>query len=770
MLPRKMPPKTARYKVGDYSLNQKFIGYNARQDKTTQTPNVLVAPSQNVVLGTSGRVALVKGYALDGATSVVIDSGILSNYDFDNFKGDRRNMRAGFLTSAGNDGKLQYRYVNSAGTISWVNLMTSLTSIRMSFCDYWDNTALIKYVLWVDGSSNVYSWNGAVTTFASATSNTITKQGTNTWQQEGFTGAGSITIGGVTATYTGGYGTTTLTGVSHDFSGTVVASEIHQTPVTTALSSFNVINNLNFLGNNALLTAYVNPTGTSSFTPNNNNLVGASLIATNAFSTNPTDTQTFILNINGSPITFTFVAAIGVTAGNVLIETTLSATLANLQDLITNPSSTTAKHVALSGPNQTLVGYLTASVIGGLSAFYPTVIGCGRRNQVYLGSSSSNNLFISRVNNYLDYSFTSPTRIVGEGALIPLDAFPVGFLPMEVVISSGGTSAYDMYISEGLNTWSIIRSTLSSDNTKEQLEHIRMKVAPLEGAKSGRFMGKMTNHIMFIGNDNVAKLFGYLSYENVPSTTDFSYPIIDDMNSYDFTDGSLFYHRNYIYVSVPKSGLIRIYNMTDQTAQQNSNLKGVEDITQQPWFWEAPVTYPISGFYVVAGELYGHSYTTSESYKLFTGGNFNHQDIDANATFAFDDKGDRTQSKASDEIFVEGYIKQNTELNVTVNGDLDSFQTSQTRIIDGSDNTIVAYGAGAHSLGKNPLGSQPLGGAQTVTSTLPAWFHCVKTYPEVPFYLEQISFESKGVDLQWELTSFGTNAEFTPEGNNSITE
>jgi hypothetical protein len=45
----------------------------------------------------------------------------------------------------------------------------------------------------------------------------------------------------------------------------------------------------------------------------------------------------------------------------------------------------------------------------------------------------------------------------------------------------------------------------------------------------------------------------------------------------------------------------------------------MEDVTKQPWFWEAPVTYPISGFYVVNGELYGHSYTTSESYKLFTG-------------------------------------------------------------------------------------------------------------------------------------------------------
>ncbi|WP_230682043.1 hypothetical protein, partial [Streptococcus pneumoniae] len=86
------------------------------------------------------------------------------------------------------------------------------------------------------------------------------------------------------------------------------------------------------------------------------------------------------------------------------------------------------------------------------------------RNQVYLGTSNSNNLYISKVNSYTDYSFTAPTRVVGEGALIPLDAPPTGFLAQE---SQTSTDAYDMYISEGLSTWAVIRATLSSDLTKE---------------------------------------------------------------------------------------------------------------------------------------------------------------------------------------------------------------------------------------------------------------------------------------------------------------
>lgn len=646
-LPAKMPAKSAEHKIGDYGLIDKFLGYNARGDKTTLPVGTLISPSQNVVINTSGRIAHVRGYALDGVGSTTPDSGILSNFDFINFKGDTRNLRAGFLTSAGNDGKLQYRYLTGS-TVNWVTLKSSLTNVRISYTEYWDNTALVKLVTWVDGSNNVYQWNGSVTTFASATSTTVTKQGTNTWAQEGFSATGSIVIGGVTATYSGGTGTTTLTGVSVDFSASTVGSIIHQDVVTTSLSS----------------------------------------------------------------------------------------------------------------------------ITGILSTFGPTVIGCGRRNQVYYGASNSNVLYISKVNNYADVSFTSPVRVVGEGALIPLDSAPTKFIPLE---SRTDTNAYDMYISEGLGTWAVIRATLSADLTKETLEHIRMKVAPLQGALSERLATKMKNHIMFVGNDKVANFLGYISYQYVPETVDFSFPIIDDMSAYDFTDASIYYNQNYAYITIPKSGLIRIFNMTDQTKQSTGSVRAEEGVDPasegQNWFWEAPVTYPISGFYFTPDKgLCGHSYTSSESYKLFTGGSFNGQNIVTNATLSCDDKGDRTQTKASDEVFVEGYIKQNTILPVTVSGDLDAFATSQTRNIDGSDTTIVAYGGGSHSLGTKPLGSAPLGGADTITSILPAWFHCVKTYPEVPFYLESLSFGTNGIDLDWQLIAMGTNARVTNEGNNSITE
>lgn len=728
-----MVTKNAQNKIGEYQLNSNFNGYVARLDKTIVGPNLLVSPSKNVMIGTSGRIASVSGYTLDGAGSTIIDSGILSKFDFFNFKGDVRNMRAGFMTVLNDDGKLQFRYDNGT-TVSWLDLFgktisrsvfVPMTSINLSFTTFFDTTEKLKLCLWVDGTGNVYEWNGALTTIAKASGNTLTMQGV------------------MTAKTTISFNSTTLT-ISDSANGFLEAGFVSGDKITVS-GAVNSANNKTFqietvaagvitLKSGSVLSSEVAGASITIKKQGKNNWISEGFYSSR-------DKKIIINNIE-----YTY------TGG----EST--DTLTGITPAL--PSITIGTPVYQS-PVITAISSMTYIE----STFTPTVIGCGKDNQVYLGSSVSNNQYISKVNNYKDYTFSS-TRLSGEGMLLRLKAPPIKYISQE---SQESSQAYDMYISSGQNNWQVVRSTLSSDNTKEKLELIDMKIAPLQGAKSEKLATKMKNHIVFIGCDNVANFLGYMSNQFVPIMTDFSSPIIDDMKGYDFTDASIEYHRNYIFIAIPKHGIIRIYNMTNQT-QSSSNQSQVEDINNQPWFWEAPIGYPISSFYVVNGELYGHGYNTSESYKLFSGTSFNGQDIDTNATFGYDDKGERTQSKGSNEIWIEGYIKQNTKLKIEVSGDLDYFRQSKTTILDGSDSRLVSFGGKSGAIGKDSLGTKPLGGTTLSTETLPAWFHGAKTYQQVPFYLEQVSFSSKGVDIQWELLCYGTNARMTTEGNNSITE
>lgn len=83
-----------------------------------------------------------------------------------------------------------------------------------------------------------------------------------------------------------------------------------------------------------------------------------------AIGTQPTTTHTITLTVNGTAIVLTAVAAIGSTAGNFLIGATDAATLANLMQLLANPSITSTTQVALSTANQLLLSYLDFALVG----------------------------------------------------------------------------------------------------------------------------------------------------------------------------------------------------------------------------------------------------------------------------------------------------------------------------------------------------------------------------------------------------------------------
>ena len=70
-----------------------------------------------------------------------------------------------------------------------------------------------------------------------------------------------------------------------------------------------------------------------------------------ALGTNPANTKTWTLTINGTAVTGTFVSSIGSTAGNVLIGASAAATAQNLLNLLQNPQTTTSTSVALSSAN-----------------------------------------------------------------------------------------------------------------------------------------------------------------------------------------------------------------------------------------------------------------------------------------------------------------------------------------------------------------------------------------------------------------------------------
>lgn len=591
------------------------LGYRNREDITNLPPGVLIVGSQNVLTNVSERIQVRQGYALDGATNSAL-APILSSFDWQTKTSGEVHLRAGFLTTAANDGKLQYRYVDSAGAVTWRDLTSSLTTVAYNFTSWWNTTENLRECLFVNGTSNIFKWNGATAEIASSTANTITKTGTTSWADAGFYTAGnkSVVINGTAYAYTGGETTTTLTGVSPDPTGEAIGSVVHQAVVTTANSTMTTI-----------------------------------------------------------PATFP----------NGLISTL--------------------------------------------------------NNQVFVGALTSSVLYISKVNSFTDYSQSTP-RQSGDGAVLILDDQLVAFDPQENF----------MYVSAGKDLWYNVNFSLQTSTvgvTYEQVNALRLKTGKRQGARSQAFVSHMKNDIITVTNEPTIDTFGRVeSSLATPQTTNISDSIKLDVDSYDFSNGSIAYHRFYIYVAVPVEGLVLVYNIATRS-------------------WESPQTIPVSRFYVVDGELYGHGYSTSESYKLFTGyadrvyTGFSGNPISAKAVFSYQNYGSRSTFKKANAFYVEGYISPGTVLTAKLTYELDGCATTKSFEIDGSDTQIVCIPSADGSLGKESLGKIKLGGYFTAPLTgLPPKFRTEKTFNNTDFFEVSPSFETLGVDQRYELIAFGLNA------------
>ena len=208
-----------------FNLISKTIGYISKPDKTNTSRFALVDPSQNVLINDEEKIATRGGYTLFGAANASVNA-IEGSIDWKTSGNTTLNLR-----SYDDELEVFIGTVNSIAFNSWERLLDGWTAVAFSFDAWWSTSEGIDLLLWVNGSDKIWEWPGAITTFLSATSNTLKKQGTNTWAQDRFLVAGTRKVrikdtGGTWRefTYTGGESTTTLTGVTPDPTGFTFAA------------------------------------------------------------------------------------------------------------------------------------------------------------------------------------------------------------------------------------------------------------------------------------------------------------------------------------------------------------------------------------------------------------------------------------------------------------------------------------------------------------------------------------------------------------------
>jgi hypothetical protein len=227
----------------DFKLQnmREYGGFLNKADITNLKGVYLVKDSQNVVSTDEGRLGTRKGYSLFGSADTTLEP-ITAEYSWLTARGDEIMLRG--RNDASTTGTLEFYHADIG---AWTELVNSLGTGVFNFTTYWDTTEAQDALIFVCNDSNLYYWSGGVTTFASAGTNTLTKQGTASWAEEGFilSGTTQVTIEGTVYTYTGGESTTTLTGVTPDpaSAGHTVGAAAFQTVRTNTNKPASNLNN-----------------------------------------------------------------------------------------------------------------------------------------------------------------------------------------------------------------------------------------------------------------------------------------------------------------------------------------------------------------------------------------------------------------------------------------------------------------------------------------------------------------------------------------------
>lgn len=201
----------------NFLLTEESLGYVTSQDPSNADNRFLVAGSQNVLIDVMKKVKIRSGYSRLGSANTSLthcrnawtwDTSLSQHYP-QRFYDDELEVYLGTIDT----------YPINA----WTRIANGWSTTNIMRAAFWYNaTEAMDVQLMVVGDDKTYEWGGGVAVVSSDNegASTVTKKGTTTWAQNHFySDAGSTRTlvcvrTGAEYTYTGGEGTTTLTGVS----------------------------------------------------------------------------------------------------------------------------------------------------------------------------------------------------------------------------------------------------------------------------------------------------------------------------------------------------------------------------------------------------------------------------------------------------------------------------------------------------------------------------------------------------------------------------
>jgi hypothetical protein len=381
-------------------------------------------------------------------------------------------------------------------------------------------------------------------------------------------------------------------------------------------------------------------------------------------------------------------------------------------------------------------------------------------NQVHYGSYTSRLVYVSQNTDYTNVTVPA-SRVAGDPDIFTGDSCCSGITVQKGDALKGGAVIAG---SEG-DWYQIIRSNITVGAVlQEQVDVTKTQSADLESPFGHEFIDVVGDTIIFLDKTHQLHQLGFVRSVFAPTYPQLSTDIQTELSEKDPTGGHLRAIGDKIYITMPLSGDVYIYRIS-QKLDALGNL-----LAERLWF--APFVWNVSRVAVINGVEYGHSNANPQLYQLWDTNQW-HDDspsgdplaYESRARFAYQSNGRREGKWAFDKVYIEAYATQNTTLLGNV-----YFEYQGSSGIDALDITsplnpatqFSGFLASSASLGQSSLGGNPLGQDVDVSlndqDTVPK-IRAICGVQESFVYEYGLEVYSANADDRWELLFLGANAQ-----------
>lgn len=176
--------------------------------------------------------------------------------------------------------------------------------------------------------------------------------------------------------------------------------------------------------------------------------------------------------------------------------------------------------------------------------------------------------------------------------------------------------------------------------------------------------------------------------------------------------------------------------------------------------WESPIVGWNVGAWTIyddgtGAELYFGDAITPNVYKVTSIPLDDVYSVTANWRSKQFDFGMPYSQKEIDNVFIEGYIADNTTLSISLLLDENGYTQTYTTDFVGTETTYLYQDIEYNLFGFHPFGFERFGSNADQSGKKKFRVYLNKNLRRVPFYNAQIEFASDGENQQWEVTKFG---------------